>query len=160
MKKIKLTKGKYALVDGEDYPYLSRFSWSVSHVSGYYYATTLIPMQGGKQIHVPMVNFLINSQRGLSIFHKNKDTLDNQKKNLILLSKNAFTQKNKKLSNRVTTSYYKGVCKKGKKYEASIAKDGNWYYLGRFSDEKEAAKVYNIKALELYGELAYQNICK
>jgi len=38
-----------------------------------------------------------------------------------------------------------------------ICKHGNAYNLGTFSNEEEAAKVYNAKAIELHGEFANLN---
>jgi hypothetical protein len=41
---------------------------------------------------------------------------------------------------------------------ARISKDGITYFAGRFENEIEAAKAYNKKAIELYGENANLNI--
>lgn len=58
------------------------------------------------------------------------------------------------------TSGFKGVTwnKKSKKWQSQIIKNGKGYYLGSFDNKIEAAKIYNKKALELYGEFAFQNI--
>jgi len=57
-----------------------------------------------------------------------------------------------------TTSIYKGVHLKGSKWRARIHQNRVVYELGAFFDEKDAARAYNKKARELYGDLAYQNI--
>ncbi len=56
-------------------------------------------------------------------------------------------------------SKYKGVYKVTHydKWKAGIAKKGKKYYLGAYSAEIEAAKAYDKKAIELYGEYAYTN---
>jgi len=55
---------------------------------------------------------------------------------------------------------YKGVVKSGKRFVSRIMKDGIHYQLGTFETAEDAAKVYNEKAKELYGEFAYINIIK
>jgi hypothetical protein len=59
-----------------------------------------------------------------------------------------------------TSSAYYGVSfwKNEKKWAAAVAKDGKRYYLGLFTDEKEAALAYNKKATELYGDFANLNV--
>jgi hypothetical protein len=57
------------------------------------------------------------------------------------------------------TSIYKGVCwyKIPRKWRASICHNKQKIYLGFFDDEVEAARAYDAKAAELFGEEAYLN---
>ena len=57
------------------------------------------------------------------------------------------------------TSKYKGVCWKTKenKWQTQICKNGKRLNLGLYDDEKDAANVYNQKAIELFGEFARLN---
>jgi len=57
------------------------------------------------------------------------------------------------------TSKYKGVsfCKKTKKWRANYSYENRTLCLGRYSTQEEAAKVYDKKAIELYGEFAVLN---
>jgi len=57
-------------------------------------------------------------------------------------------------------SKYKGVHyeKSRNKYQSSIKINGKRYFLGRYSNEKDAAIAYNKKSLETYGEFANLNI--
>jgi hypothetical protein len=38
-------------------------------------------------------------------------------------------------------------------------KDKTSYFVGHFHNEKDAARAYNAKAVELFGEYAYLNEC-
>lgn len=62
-------------------------------------------------------------------------------------------------SRKISSSQYKGVHKpKGShKWKAQIQIDGINHNLGLFDTEIEAAKAYNTKAKELFGEFAYLN---
>ena len=104
-----------------------------------------------------MHRLILNAKKGEQVDHINRNGLDNRKKNLRLCSHsqngiNRPFQKN-------NSSGFKGVhkYKYGGKWEVSIEKGGKNFYVGVFSDKKEAALAYNKKAKELFGEFAYQN---
>ncbi len=52
---------------------------------------------------------------------------------------------------------FKGVRPNGNRWEARIKKNGKDVYIGYFIDEVWAAKAYNKKAVELFGEFAWLN---
>jgi hypothetical protein len=168
MKQIPLTQGKYAIVDDEDYPYLSRFNWNVaSDGSGHFVARRSIRTVNQKgevkgDVYLGMEGMIIPPKLYSSIQHLNKDTLDYRKENLFYESYSVKRHRADKQSGK-TSSKYKGVCwnKNSKNWTACIyqKRDGvlKRFGLGYFSDEKEAGLAYNKKARELYGEYAYQN---
>ena len=66
---------------------------------------------------------------------------------------------NQRKTSKHTSSKYKGVwwnCRKNK-WASSIRKDHTRYHLGYFDNEKHAARVYNIKAIDMFGEYANLN---
>ena len=89
--------------------------------------------------------------------HKDKNKLNNQRANIRLSdkSKNAHNRK----VNINNTTGLRGVCyhKKAKKYTANITLNKKSIYIGLFDNKKLAAKAYNKKALELFGEFANLN---
>ena len=163
MKKILLANGGYAIVDNEDYPYLSRFRWIFN---GGVFATLL--REKMRYVLVPMGYFLLKPQwhRNVVISHKNNNILDFRKSNLMWIGDSKKMQRGKKRRThfgKQCTSKYKGVSKREGRshpWTAQINQDKKCFWLGAFEKEKEAAIVYNEKAKELYGEFAYQNIIK
>ena len=83
------------------------------------------------------------------------------KKDYELLVNNDFSKKNQGMffSSIIKTSIYVGVCydNRRNKWRAQINLKGKQYHLGRFVKEEEAAKAYDKKAIELYGEEAKLN---
>jgi hypothetical protein len=164
MKYIELTKGKRAIVDDEDYPYLSRFSWHIGEHRGIERAVMRIRgnREDGegrrKAANIYMEQLLLPAKNGLVYIHLNKNSLDCRKENLHLTSKQHAMSRSKKRKN--TSSKYKGVAyiKPNRKWRAILSANKTHYWLGLFATEKEAAIAYNEKAREIYGELAYQNI--
>lgn len=61
---------------------------------------------------------------------------------------------------RKQTSDYRGVMKSGNKWIAKICYQKESYYLGSYEREDNAAKAYNKKAIELFGDDAKLNIIK
>ena len=157
MKRIQLTKGKYAIVDDEDYPYLSRFHWDLVSDN---YVVRRITTYKKEQFLIGIEYFILGSAHtgGSRIVHKNHNPLDCRKENLEY-RKNSVAVHNKRKTKNPKSSIYKGVhwAVRYQKWETKIAKDYKCIYIGRFTKEKEAAKAYNKKALELYGEYAFQN---
>lgn len=164
MKQIKLTKDECAIVDDEDYPYLSNFKWHLSNdKSGYRYAGTGLYLEN-QTITVPMHYFLTKRTLGKCVVFKNKNSLDNRKENLIICSVSESKHQNRKYKMRSDnrtglSSKHKGLTwnKKNKKWQVSIMKGRKRYYIGLFSDEVNGARAFNKRARELYGKYAYQN---
>ena len=162
MKQIPLTKGKFAIVDDEDYPYLSRFNWVLSG-SGYFAVRHV--QQGKSKGMIYMHQLLIEATRGLSVVHKNNDGLDNRKENLGRASMSHWVQGKQwsKEKKDMCSSQFRGVSRRKKRKEtwknwsAQIMKENKYIHIGCFYTEKEAARAYNEKAKELFGEDAYQN---
>jgi hypothetical protein len=165
MKKIKLTQSKWVLVDDEDYPYLNRFTWQASFSGSSFRAVRTINIKG-KHVNLFMEYFIMPLKKRCFFSHRNNNTLDNRKSNLISVFKGvAMHKENKRKTTnggQTPTSKYKGVSwsKKYGLWDARINKDKKLYYRKYFKKEKDAALAYNRKAKELYGEFAYQNIIK
>ena len=89
--------------------------------------------------------------------------IDNRKCNLREAStseNNMNSNKRKTYSKKSCSSIYKGVYywKKRNKFQAYVDKDHKRTSLGLFTNEIDAAKAYNKKAKELFGEYAKLNI--
>lgn len=102
--------------------------------------------------HGSLHRFIMNPPDDMVVDHINHDTLDNRRENLRIctIQENSW---NSKRSLRNTTGF-KGVQKAKNGYIASINVNGEYYYLGRFKNKKDALDAYNKKAKELYGDFA------
>lgn len=91
------------------------------------------------------------------IDHINRKKDDNRWVNLRECTHAQNTRNSEKSKNN--TSGYKGVCwnKRAKKWQAAICFKGKVKGLGHYNNKQDAAKAYNDKAKELFGEFAYLN---
>jgi len=153
MKEIELVGGLVALVDDEDFEEINKYKWTVHHSKRSKYAVRDIYKDGThirRRMHTEIL--------GISpIDHIDSNGLNNQKSNL-----RACTQKQNSMNTRShidSTSKYKGVSwvSKYKKWRSEIYFNGKTIYLGWFDDEIVAAKEYDKKSLELFGEWGKTN---
>lgn len=155
MKEIKLSQGKVALVDDEDYDKISQYPWYANKQGNSYYAIVHNGYLDGKRVLLKMHRVIMGiTNPKIFVDHKDSDGLNNQKYNLrtATVSQNAAN----KASYR-GVSKYKGVTKEGKYWKAMCTKDGI-SHRKKCSTEIEAALWYNQKATELHGEFAKLNI--
>ena len=154
MKEIKLTQGKVALVDDEDFEYLNQFKWQAKKGRNTYYAIRGIVING-KHNTVLMHREIL---KGDIIDHKNHNGLHNYKSNLRPCT-HQENNRNQRVSAN-TSSIYKGVSwhTKRKKWMSYIVVDGAIIHLGRFKSEIDAAIEYNKAASLYFKEFAYLNI--
>lgn len=84
MKHIKLTQGKNALVDNEDYPIVSQNKWHLN--KGYAVRDIILRDLNGKreQVHIYMHQQIMNTPPGYDTHHKNNNRLDNRRNNLLV----------------------------------------------------------------------------
>lgn len=160
MKEIQLSKqgknkGKYvALVDDEDFERVNQFRWSVCAHRSTFYAVRNMPING--EITPRRMHQFIMGLRYID--HENHNGLHNYKSNLrpCTNSQNNMNQ----LPRKNCSSKYKGVYrnKERNKWIAQIRINDKTFNLGSFTDEIKAAKAYNNKAKELFGEFACLNL--
>ena len=155
-KKIPLTQGKFATVDAANYEELNQHKWFAMKHRNTYCAQRHI-MRNSKRTTILMHYEILCVPHRTQINHRNGNHLDNRKSNLRISTRKQSAYSARKRKN--CTSRYKGVCwnKKRKKCVASIRCDYKPYHLGYFDDEMEAARAYDSKALELFGEFARLN---
>lgn len=153
MKEIRLTRGKVAIIDDEDFELVSQYKWCALDNHGFgFYAVS----RTKDQVAVYMHRLIMGEPVGVLIDHKNRNSLDNTRKNLRLatVSQNGGNRKA-----HGQGSIYKGVVyiPKSETYQVRIACQKKRIFLGYFENELDAAKAYDRSAKRLFGEFAKLN---
>lgn len=159
MKKIPLTQGKYALVDDEDYEFLNQWKWHAKKGNATFYACRDRYIKGKrrKPIRLRMHRVIMGAKKGQQVDHREGDGLDNQRHNLRLCNctengRNSRISKNNK-------SGYKGVLwnLQKNKWQSHITVNYKTIHIGFYFCLIKAARAYDEKAKELFGEFAKPN---
>lgn len=146
-KEILLSGGQVALVDDEDYDQLSQYTWKASRKGNTVYAE-----RSRKLMHREIMNALPN----MEVDHIDGNGLNNTRSNLRLCS-HAENLRNQKMAKSNKTGF-KGVMPYYKNgFRAMIYFEGKSIHIGVYGTAEEAAKAYDRKAIELFGEFARTN---
>jgi hypothetical protein len=165
MKRIKLTQGKFTLVDDRDFENLSKFSWYFKR--GYALRnSTYARGEPRKTISMSREILLTTSK---IVDHVNGDSLDNRRANLRACdhsgnARNKGLQRGRRLPKGVApirqslSSWKRRTSwKKRKEWQARIKIGTKLVYLGAFATIREAALAYNLAASKYFGEFARLN---
>lgn len=167
MKTIPLTRGQFATVDDEDFEFLNQWKWHAlpkdRSATGFYAHRFAYTPSGRKSVlmHRIILGIADTKTKG---DHRDGDGLNNRKENLRIAS-SMENSRNQRKQVRKTSSIYKGVVffKDGRQkpwrafVQRSINGKKKQHYLGVFASEIDAAKAYDAKAKELFGEFANLN---
>ena len=158
---IELTQGLRAIVEQEDYERIAKNKWhAAKHQRSYYAQTGTGSAKTGKRRNhlVMMHRYVMGVEDERYVDHRNHNGLDNRRFNLRIATwqENCW---NKRKKTTGSSSQYKGVMwdKRRSKWHAMIGHNGKKIFIGYFDDEEAAARAYDAKAKELYGEYAALN---
>ena len=136
--------GEHILVSDEDWYRLNRQKWHIN-INGYPMNSTTSTL-----MHKMIRPY---DSHDMVVHHINSNRTDNRRENLAVVSPviNAHQKKKK----RNASSKYFGVNydKQHKKWRAKITENGKLLHLGRYEKEEDAARAYDAKALEIYGNV-------
>jgi hypothetical protein len=157
---IPLTQGQNTIVDAGDFDWLSQWNWwaDKNPKTGKFYALRADQINN-RAPKVRMHRLILGCNDSEEGDHRNCDGLDNRRDNLRKCTRRENTR-NRKLPATSTTGY-KGVffhreCKT-KPWQARIFASPKKFHLGMFYTREEAARAYDAKAKELFGEFAHLN---
>lgn len=162
MKRIPLTRGKFAIVDDCDFKWLSKWTWQadkIKHkrVPPTYYARSH-PTYNGPKLHMHReIMARIGFNKALQVDHKDGNSLNNRRKNLRVASNSQNNANKLKLSGY--SSRFKGVAweKSRNRWSAELTCRCKKYHLGRFEIEEDAAKAYDTAARKHFKDFARLN---
>lgn len=150
---IELQDGVVAMVDAADRDLVAGFKWQL-RTDGY------VAAWHGRMM-LMLHRLVVGAAPDELIDHRNMDPLDNRSGNLRVATKaqNA-ANRNADRRKRGKTSRYKGVSWKSDRgyWVAHAHIDGKTRYLGSFAVEDDAARAYNVAAIEAWGEFARPNV--
>ena len=158
-RRIPLTHGKYAIVDTDDYVWLSKYKWYVVKRGNTFYANRGQWSKTQKRrLTITMHRLIIDVPDGLFVDHINHNGLDNRKANLrpATPAENARYARYPKIN---TSSKYRGVWynKKKEKWRATISVNLKRKQIGYFKNEIDAARAYDNAAKHYYKDFAILN---
>jgi hypothetical protein len=150
MKKIPLTKGMFAIVDDEDFKWLSQWKWNFS-ADGYAKRSQYVRLGKYKYTSkiIRMHRLVNQTPDGQITDHINRNKLDNRKENLRVTNKSQNGLNRGK--NKNNTSGHKGIYwdSYSGKWKVELMVNLKKYSLGRYSNIKDAIDS------RLRGEAAY-----
>jgi len=145
-----------AIIDDDDYDKIKNYKWFLDRL-GYAEASHHnINEADGKRGGIKMHHLIMNSKKGQTIDHKNRNKLDNRKENLRFCTKqqNRWNTEFKKKR----PSGYIGVIQRKIGFEAVININKKYIVIGRYKTAEEAAIAFNNKAKKERGEFAVLNV--
>lgn len=157
MKLISLGKNRYAKVDDEDFEYLNQWTWGISN--GYVARKEFLGYVDGhrkwKQIYMHRT---VMSEPDIDVDHKFGDKFDNRKSQLRVVTRSQNNMNSEKKAR--CSSKFKGVCwfSPRQTWRTRITVNGKDVFCRYFKTEIEAARAYNEKAKEIFGEFAKLNV--
>jgi len=160
-RRIKLTRGKYAIVDAEDFERLNKYKWHCTHCGYARCAVSKKFDKGRRQVDVYMHKLVCPAPDGMVVDHINRNGLDNRRANL-----RPATQKqnvwNRKFIRKAGKTRYNGIRwdKNKEKWQVRLTVNGRRRSFGYYADEIEAAKAYDRVAEKYRGEYAFLNFAK
>lgn len=158
MREILATNGRVVAVDDDDYDRVAGYKWYAFLTGKSWYVNTRIDR---KTVYIHRL--ITGAPAGMDVDHLDGDGLNNQRNNLRVCT-HQQNQQNMRKPNIPTHSIYKGVTKMargGKKiWMAQVKHNKKHIHCGYFETQEEAARAYNAKALELFGEFANLNEIK
>ncbi len=151
MKKINLTRGYTAIIDDSDYEKYGAYKWCALVSKKHVYAIRRI---GSKMKYLHRL--LLDATGDQEVDHIDGNTLDNRRCNLRICTTAQNNSNRSKNSNSIH-SQYKGVTKASGKWKVTVGSHSKNKQVWLFKSEIEAARAYDLKALEIYGDFARLN---
>jgi len=145
-----------ALVDEDILERLRIYKWYLNKVTGYVYGY----FGNQKQKKVYLHRFILGlPDRTPAVDHADGNPLNCTRDNLRVCTIRQNAGNQRKRENVSVTSKFKGVSweKRVSKWRATIFKNYKQIHIGTFESEEDAAKAYNAKAIEVFGEFARLN---
>lgn len=150
MKLLPISKGKFTMVDDEDFEHLKNQRWSFSngYVAGWDKSDRKV-----KRLH----RMLLKAPVGSCVDHIDGDPLNNQRCNLRFCAQN-LNNANAVKRRTDMSSRFKGVSRSWHgNWKSYIKVDGKYIHGGMWETEREAAIAYDIMALKYFGDFARPN---
>ena len=151
---IPLSRGLVAIVDDEDFEWLSQWKWSASKQGRDRWRAMRVLWNGGNQKAILMHRLLLGATAEQTVDHINGNPLDNRRANLRLCSQRKQCL-NRRGNLQRKTSRFKGVG-----WQSGISRwrvDFRERFVGTFLDEVEAARAYDAAAFAFDPEYAWLN---
>lgn len=150
MKTIPLTKGLVALVDDEDFEFLSQFNW-YANTKGYAMRDV---RKNNVRKAIFMHHVLCPVPKGMFVDHENQNKQDYRRCNLRPATATQNRANTRKQKNNTTGFKRVHFNKQYLRYQANIACNGKQRHLGFFDTPEEASAAYEAAAKIAFGKFA------